>query len=246
MNRLNKTGLAPIHLAAATGATDFLVELISRGADVSLPASSGSTALHFAAKNDRRGIVEVLLMSGADPACPNHEGECASELCTDSIIRELLTRNPSTPLNGSLPYAMSPINFARHSIREHVASGGNLSTSSSLQKELEIEPGLGLGGSGSSSGSGGSNGSASSSTRNVHYADDTKENNENIEILELEAAVLAAATETTVSSQMLENEDKIRAISKLCQNCDETKKKELRKVSNLVHYFIYECMYVNM
>ena len=89
---------------------EFLLELISIGAEVSLPASSGNTALHFAAINNRKAVVEVLIRSGADPSTPNGEGVIAGELCTDAEIRGLLLRDPSqlpTMIGGLSPFALT-------------------------------------------------------------------------------------------------------------------------------------------
>ena len=86
------------------------MELISIGAEVSLPASSGNTALHFAAINNRKAVVEVLIRSGADPSTPNSEGVIAGELCTDVEIRALLLRDPSqlpTMIGGLSPFALT-------------------------------------------------------------------------------------------------------------------------------------------
>ena len=89
---------------------EFLLELISIGAEVSLPASSGNTSLHFAAINNRKAVVEVLIRSGADPSTPNGEGVIAGELCTDAEIRALLLRDPSqlpTMIGGLSPFALT-------------------------------------------------------------------------------------------------------------------------------------------
>jgi len=47
------------------------VELLSLSADVNIiDAVNGNNALHFAAQNERKGIIEILLRSGADPSIP--------------------------------------------------------------------------------------------------------------------------------------------------------------------------------
>ncbi|KAJ1437210.1 hypothetical protein B484DRAFT_315111, partial [Ochromonadaceae sp. CCMP2298] len=57
-----------------------VVELLSQGADVAVQATNGNNCLHFAAINDRKGIVEILLRSGADPSIPNGNGLLPVEL----------------------------------------------------------------------------------------------------------------------------------------------------------------------
>jgi len=120
-----------------------LLELISSGAEVSLPASSGSTALHFAAVNNRKGVVEVLLRSGADPSTPNGDGLIAGEMCTHPEVRALLTRDPSqlpTMFGG-----LSPLALTRQSLRALVEAREGISSTN---------------GSNSSSGGGGGNNAA--------------------------------------------------------------------------------------
>lgn len=47
------------------------MELLSQGADISVTDTmNGNNALHFAALNERKGIIEILLRSGADPSIP--------------------------------------------------------------------------------------------------------------------------------------------------------------------------------
>jgi len=76
-----RSGLNALHISAATGSLMVLVDLLSRGADVGAMCTSadssmaGSRALHFAAMNDRKQVVEVLLRSGADPSVPNDAGK---------------------------------------------------------------------------------------------------------------------------------------------------------------------------
>ena len=104
------------------------MELISSGAEVSLPASSGSTALHFAAVNNRKGVVEVLLRSGADPSTPNGDGLIAGEMSTNPEVRALLTRDPSqlpTMFGG-----LSPLALTRQSLRALVEAREGTATSS--------------------------------------------------------------------------------------------------------------------
>jgi Ankyrin repeat len=112
--------------------------LISRGVEINLPASSGSTALHFAATNNRKGIIEVLLLSGADPSIPNESGHLASELTSDKDIKTFLSRDPSHAMTTrSSRYALSAINQARQSLKAHVENYQNNDQSDASNIGLE-------------------------------------------------------------------------------------------------------------
>jgi hypothetical protein len=74
---------------------EIVVELLSKGADIAIFSNDGNNCLHFAAINDRKGIVEVLLRSGADPSIPNTAGILPVELATDAAVRELFLRDRS-------------------------------------------------------------------------------------------------------------------------------------------------------
>ena len=119
---------------------EFLVELISLGAEISLPASSGSTALHFAAVNNRKGIIEVLLRSGADPSIPNESGLLASELTSKADIRILLSREPSQTRSGSLyGHNLSAMNQARQGLKAYAESNESTGNQTTTRKALNIE-----------------------------------------------------------------------------------------------------------
>lgn len=51
--------------------------------------------MHYAAINDRKGIVEILLRSGADPSIPNKAGILPVELAKAAFVRELFLRDRS-------------------------------------------------------------------------------------------------------------------------------------------------------
>ena len=116
-----RLGVNALHMSAATGSLKVLVELLSRGADVGILSTyasrdmSGSRALHFAAINDRKYIVEVLLRSGADPSLPNDAGQIPYELATDVHVKKLLLIEKTQILSKML----SPIALARRSQREN-------------------------------------------------------------------------------------------------------------------------------
>ena len=69
--------------------------MLSRGTDLSIPSADGNNALHFAALNNRKGIIEILLRSGADPSVPNHAGLLPIELTKARDVKELFLRDRS-------------------------------------------------------------------------------------------------------------------------------------------------------
>lgn len=71
------------------------MELLSQDADVAAYSNDGNNSLHFAAVNDRKGIVEVLLRSGADPSIPNKAGMLPVELAKTAPVKELFLRDRS-------------------------------------------------------------------------------------------------------------------------------------------------------
>lgn len=71
------------------------MELLSQGADIAAYSTDGNNCLHYAAINDRKGIVEILLRSGADPSIPNAAGILPVELAKTIPVRELFLRDRS-------------------------------------------------------------------------------------------------------------------------------------------------------
>lgn len=56
---------------------------------------NGNNALHFAALNERKGIVEILIRSGIDLSVPNDSGLLPIELCKSPDVAELFLRDRS-------------------------------------------------------------------------------------------------------------------------------------------------------
>lgn len=74
-------GRQAIHHAAQAGALLTLEWIISRGADVNKRSNaSGTTPLHYAAKEGQAGAVSLLLMRGALPAVQDSKGRRALDL----------------------------------------------------------------------------------------------------------------------------------------------------------------------
>ena len=237
---------------------EFLVELISRGVEINLPASSGSTALHFAATNNRKGIIEVLLLSGADPSIPNESGHLASELTSDKDIKMLLSREPSQAMNTkSSRYAVSAINQARQSLKAHVESYQNdnqLDASNLGFEKLAIADPASAVNSATISGiaqtsvpttmaesslqqsdllQSGPTVGLGLSNNYLEYDSDEAEERE-----ELKQAVFKAVTDTATATQNMEDSSARRSVAEICQSTRYFQRNEptLRKVS---------CFYLN-
>ena len=104
------------------------MELLSQGADLSIPSSDGNNALHFAALNERKGIVEILLRSGADPSVPNHAGLLPIELSKTTEVSELFLRDRSSIFSPIASVAQSRVNFS-----EFTKQGGEIMSGDSQQ-----------------------------------------------------------------------------------------------------------------
>ncbi len=63
-----------LHMASELGQADIIHELLQAGADPSIPAINGDTALHAAARDDHGAIVRLLLDAGANSTCENNDG----------------------------------------------------------------------------------------------------------------------------------------------------------------------------
>ena len=146
-----KTGMNVLHMAAAVGAVEVLVELLSRAhADVGAKSSTsgyeGNRALHFAALKNRRNIIVILLRYGADSSQPNDAGLIPYEVVqvpaynhkdyyTCMKIRNLLIedgerKDKSKGGRGAYIHAqgqiLSPIELVRQAQREAVAVRTNI------------------------------------------------------------------------------------------------------------------------
>ena len=205
------------------------MELISLGVEISLPASSGSTALHFAAINNRKGIIEVLLRSGADPSTPNSNGLLAGELTGDREIRMLLSKDTLHITHNTI----SAINRAREDLRMHATSSIEEANLNSRFDGMTIQNGR-EGGAHTSTGSYPSTGVVVSNISNLSYSNsedgtthfDHKSNNDFYEDedkdkrieAKLREAVLQAATDTAIATQNIEGWDNRKSVAHLCQD----------------------------
>jgi len=69
VNEKSSNGFTPLHRAAASGRTEIVEFLLSKGADINATLYSnmgGWTPLHIAITNKRAGVVKILVNHGAD------------------------------------------------------------------------------------------------------------------------------------------------------------------------------------
>ncbi|XP_035893884.1 kinase D-interacting substrate of 220 kDa isoform X3 [Anopheles stephensi] len=101
-------------VASGRGASHFVKELLSRGADVQAQDLDNWTALHFAAKAGHVGIVEILLDNGADLEHRDMGGWTAlmwgSYKGHTSVVALLLQRGADVQAHGN--YHLNPLLWA--------------------------------------------------------------------------------------------------------------------------------------
>uniref|UniRef100_A0A6V7K4I3 Ion transport domain-containing protein n=1 Tax=Bracon brevicornis TaxID=1563983 RepID=A0A6V7K4I3_9HYME len=95
LNKLDSSGLAPIHHAADRGDPSCLSALLDAGCSVDLYTRKGETALHLAAEGGCTENVELLLKHQANVRIKNHRGHTALHLaarshsleCVEALLR---------------------------------------------------------------------------------------------------------------------------------------------------------------
>lgn len=78
--KVQKTGWAPVHYAAAGPSTELLVLLLDRGADINAVAPNGMTPLMMAARHGPEDSVKVLVQRGANKRQLNERNQSAADL----------------------------------------------------------------------------------------------------------------------------------------------------------------------
>jgi len=80
----NPTKVMPLHSAASVRNLDAARRLIEHGAPVNARQQAGWAAIHAAAQNGDRAMVELLLKHGADPKLPNDDGKTPAAVAREN------------------------------------------------------------------------------------------------------------------------------------------------------------------
>lgn len=90
----SKTGMTPLHWAAARGQTNVLVSLAAAGAELDARDAHGQTPLFHAARGNHTGAARELLAMRANASAADLQGTTpllvAAALGEEAIVRELL------------------------------------------------------------------------------------------------------------------------------------------------------------
>jgi ankyrin repeat protein len=103
-----------LNTAAATGHTDLVEFLLTRGLNPNIPSSTGETALAMAVLCESADTVRILLEAGANPNAPNIEGWTplhAAALSDNMEVMDMLLKHGGDPtirnLAGQTPGAVA-------------------------------------------------------------------------------------------------------------------------------------------
>lgn len=103
----NNSGVTPVMQASLfKHGTEFMAELLKRGANPSHPSASGANALLVAAASDQLEMVQLLLDANADPLAVNYLGQnllyCAVDSNNPRIMKLILDRTEQVRAEGKL------------------------------------------------------------------------------------------------------------------------------------------------
>ncbi|KAK0725017.1 hypothetical protein B0H67DRAFT_657907 [Lasiosphaeris hirsuta] len=90
LNRLDSNGEFPLYRAAAGGSYKDTKSLLKQGADPSLRTPFGWSALHWAASNGHKDVVELLLSHGAEVNVKSDTGKTPLSMARKPAIRAML------------------------------------------------------------------------------------------------------------------------------------------------------------
>ena len=91
VNAVNEAGRTPLYEAVRVGHKAAVNALLSNGADVRMRyASSKSSVLHLAVKDDNYQVAGLLLDSGADPKARNVQGDRPLDIAKDRKNKDMV------------------------------------------------------------------------------------------------------------------------------------------------------------
>ncbi|KAG8418076.1 hypothetical protein J3459_006284 [Metarhizium acridum] len=94
-NYRDSRGRTALILASERGYTSIVLKLLGAEASPNIQEySGGSTALHFAVRNDHRSIIEVLHLAGADLDVQDHAGRTALLVAMEVIDSRIPSEDP--------------------------------------------------------------------------------------------------------------------------------------------------------
>lgn len=113
INKVDESsGMVLLHLAAAGGALELVAELLAREVNIAVQSRDGNNALHYAALNERKGIIEILLRSGLSASVPNNAGLLPVEMTQSGDVRALFLRDRSNIFSPVVQSSMQRVSAA--------------------------------------------------------------------------------------------------------------------------------------
>jgi hypothetical protein len=91
----------PLQAATVQGHFRIALFLVQKGGDVSIPAHSGNTALHFACQKSYVGLASFLIESGASLSALNDAGEAPIDVAEEGMKELLFEDTSNTPSVGN-------------------------------------------------------------------------------------------------------------------------------------------------
>jgi uncharacterized protein len=131
--------------AAKSGERTAAVALLEAGADASVAGPDGTTALHWAARNNDAMLVDRLLRAGADPHPENRYGTTPIALACESgsaaIVERLLEAGVSPNATG--PYGETALHTCAHAghtaaVRVLIAAGASIDPGDSWRGQTPL------------------------------------------------------------------------------------------------------------
>ncbi|WP_339047214.1 ankyrin repeat domain-containing protein [Candidatus Mesenet endosymbiont of Phosphuga atrata] len=135
IDKKNKHGLTPLHLAVQKGHKKAVSALICGGADLDMQDGSekGDTALIMAVKKDHASMVKLLLHHGADYNKTNNTGEIFGAFATSEEMISIVSK-----YDEFTDLSKSPISEFLSRKRKTLSDISNTSSSSSSSRAARI------------------------------------------------------------------------------------------------------------